>query len=93
MEFEKLFKVIVLGGSVIAGGCAPKTGSTPPAPDTTKAATKATDKDAVDCEKVCSGPEGRERFCPDPNQDGSENCCWLMGPEQHACCPQGPSLK
>ena len=90
MEFEKLFKVVVLGGSVIAGGCAPKI---PPAPDTTKAATKTTDENAVDCEKVCDGPEGRGRFCPDPNQNGSENCCWLMGPELHECCSEGPSLK
>ena len=97
MEFDKLFKVVVLGGSVIAGGCAPKAS---PTPDTVKAATKTTEESpkedeeanknegTVDCEKVCDGPEGRERTCPDPNNDGFENCCWLMGPKLHGCCSE-----
>jgi len=84
MDFETLFKVVVVGGSVLAGGCASKTAST----STQQPAVQPTDTTevAVDCDAICTGPEGRERFCPDPSNEGIENCCWLMT-RPHECCP------
>ena len=93
MEFERLFTALVIGGSVIAGGCASKsTSSDTTNANTTVAATPAAQDaaadEAIDCAKVCDMPDGertREMICPDPDL-GADNCCWLMS-NPHECCP------
>ena len=95
MEFERLFTALVIGGSMMAGGCASKstTSDTTNAntnaaqPEPTEQATAANEEE-IDCAKVCdmpNGEESREMVCPDP-QLGIENCCWLMS-IPHECCP------
>lgn len=84
MEFEKLFKVLVVSGSVMVGGCAAKNAGTSPA-DTPGISKARTEK--LDCEALCDEPNnGRGSVCPDPSSPGSQNCCWLML-ERHECCP------
>jgi len=91
MEFEKLFSAVVLGGSLLAGGCAKKatesSPETPPAETTKTTETPPADgaEAAVDCEKICTTGDGREVFCPDPSNNDIENCCWLMV-KRHECC-------
>ena len=79
MGIDKLFRVAVLGGGMLVGGCAPKTSGA--------MADAGDDKDAkLDCEKVCEHYTGdRESVCPD-SQTGGQNCCWLMAVD-HECCP------
>jgi hypothetical protein len=118
MEFEKMFKVVVVGGSLLAGGCAAKTASAPataggastpaatenaaapeaapetpaateetPAPEAEADGSKKAAAEPVNCEELCDTltPDG-ESICPDPNNEGTQNCCWLMIPK-HECCP------
>jgi hypothetical protein len=86
MEFEKLFTALVIGGSVIAGGCASKTGTSNANGTAIESKTRQSD---IDCAKICTFPSNdqsdRAALCPDP-VNGGENCCWLML-QQHECCP------
>ena len=83
--FDKLYKSLVVSGALLASSCAgpaelSKVESTPPTLD-------------LDCAALCSPHTEAERFCPDPNNDGVNNCCWLMLPEQHPCCSPEVDLK
>ena len=79
MGIDKLFRVAVLGGGMLVGGCAAKASKA--------VADAGNDKDAkIDCEAVCDYYDGtRESVCPDETI-GAQNCCWLMASD-HACCP------
>ena len=79
MGIEKLFRVAVLGGGMLVGGCASKVPGAP--------ADVGDKKDAkVDCETICDHYDGtRESVCPDESI-GVQNCCWLMA-GSHECCP------
>lgn len=93
MEFERLFTALVMGGSLMAGGCGAKAPTASERPAGTDAeAQRAT----ADCEEICTYPaadsSAREVFCPDTSMEGAENCCWLMQ-EVHPCCDYQPPLK
>jgi hypothetical protein len=76
--FETLYKSLVVSGALLAGSCAGTTGLAKVAPTSPSL--------DLDCATLCSPHTEAERFCPDPNNDGVNNCCWLMVPEQHPCC-------
>lgn len=78
MEFSKLYSTLVLGGALLAGGCA-----TPAGGETTGEAASA--DVALNCSEICHGDPDSGVFCPDPVQK-VENCCWLMV-QRHPCCP------
>ena len=82
--FDKLYKSLVVSGAMLAGSCA-ATGDLREAQATQPAAD-------LDCAALCSPQTEAERFCPDPNNDGVTNCCWLMVPEQHPCCASDVEL-
>ena len=92
-RFDKLYKSLVVSGALLVGSCAStgetrKSDSQPapePAPVTEAAPAEAEPK--LDCAAVCEPKTGAETFCPDPNNKGISNCCWLMVPESHPCCP------
>jgi hypothetical protein len=77
MDFEKLFKALVIGGSVLASSCASTSNSvtTNENPNVTK----------PDCSEICTQESGGETFCPEDGNTGPTNCCWLMLPK-HECC-------
>lgn len=85
MTIGKLFKSLVISGVMLgASGCK----TTAPAESEAANGPNGEARIEVDCEAVCSGPPSNGVICPDPNQDdGSSNCCWLMQPEKHVCCP------
>ena len=90
MKFETLFQALVIGGSMIGGGCASKTVPPVDAKVTVNTEQKQPEtqenNEKLDCKSLCESPNlGRESICPDPGQDGVSNCCWLMA-QQHPCC-------
>ncbi len=86
MNFDKLYKSLVVSGTLLVGACATAGGAgttgTSPAPDTDPSTTQG---EAQDCRSVCTGLGDDNAVCPDPNT-GAENCCWLMT-QRHPCCP------
>lgn len=87
MKTERLFNVLVAGGSALAMNiCAPPSPSVP-AINAPSALPETLDA-KLNCDEICfnaSAGEG-EVICPDPNNSNIENCCWLMSPEKHECC-------
>ena len=77
---EKLFRALVVGGAMLSF-----TACSTPAQQKTKAAPASKTEKADNCDALCSGGQGGELFCPDPSQNGTENCCWLMA-QRHPCC-------
>ena len=93
-QLDKLYKTLVVGGALLAGACASdrdtrKAEATPtkePAPVSAPAPAEPAAPDQ-DCAAICSAETDDNKACPDPNNDGAMNCCWLMVPERHPCCP------
>ena len=88
MDFDKLYKSLVVGGAMLATSCAATDTTTRSAPEPAPAAAQAAEApkaEADNCSEVCSNMEGSEVICPDPATGGT-NCCWLMS-EPHPCCP------
>ena len=85
MTVAKLFKSLVISGVMLGSpGC--QSAHVAPS-ENTRGPNMETQSD-VDCESVCSGPPAHGVICPDPNQNNeASNCCWLMQPEKHVCCP------
>ncbi len=92
MDFQNMFRALVLGSSVTAAGCggreirpevhpANQPAIQPELPDRA-----AGSGDAVACEEICN--YDAEPVCPDPT-DGFEGCCWLMQ-TPHPCCDFEP---
>lgn len=96
MNAERLFRVLVVGGSMMVGGCGSKTppagtpeaGTTAPAEPTATTNAEAT-PEALDCATICQFDS--DVICPDANMDGAMGCCWLMI-EPHPCCDYEPGL-
>lgn len=86
MNFEKLYKSLVVSGTLLVGACATPgsagTAAPSPAPDAERAAGQ---DEALDCRSLCTGLGDDNAVCPDPT-NGAENCCWLMT-QRHPCCP------
>ena len=99
MGVERYYKILVVGGALLNAGCGAS--QTPVAEVSTDrqaqpAAAPVSQPDAApvsqrpsadECTKVCSGDPSSGVICPDPNQNELENCCWLMSPRRHPCCP------
>ena len=79
--FDKLYKSLVVSGAFLASSCA-----------TTSQVTETPSPSELDCAALCSPQTEAERFCPDPNNDGVNNCCWLMVPDKHPCCAEDVEL-
>lgn len=83
-----MFRALVIGGSVSAAGCGPKSATQPAAAEATPVSTEAEPDDAVACEEICEYSSSGN-ICPDP-VEGGENCCWLMQ-TPHPCCDVQPA--
>jgi hypothetical protein len=77
---QKLFRALVVGGAMLS-----LTACSTPASQNTESKAPPAKSEQLDCDKICSGGEDRERFCPDETNGGVENCCWLMV-QRHPCC-------
>lgn len=84
-NLDKLYRSLVVSGAMLVTSCG--------APVESTRAEQRPKISEPDCASLCTGPPGRESFCPDPNNEGVINCCWLMGPEQHACCESEVELE
>jgi hypothetical protein len=76
---EKLFRALVLGGAMLSLSACSTTES-----NKTEEQAPPAESEQLNCDTICSGEKGRERFCPDPI-NAIENCCWLMT-QLHPCC-------
>ncbi len=91
--FDKLYKSLVVSGALLVSSCAStgdkrKADSPPPnEPAPVTEAAPAESEPKLDCAALCEPKTGPETFCPDPNNGDMSNCCWLMVPELHPCCP------
>jgi len=90
MNFDKLYKSLVMSGTLLVSSCAtPGTASTSETaptnePEPISETSAAEPQEPLDCKSLCSDLGDENAICPDPS-DGAENCCWLMV-EQHPCC-------
>jgi hypothetical protein len=103
MNIERLFQVIVVGGSVLASGCAHNTSKQVVAPSSETetpdplAQTAIADEsppatdEPLDCATTCEF-DASGVICPDPLQDNSMGCCWLMM-TPHECCYWEPEVR
>ncbi len=105
MDFQHMFRALVVGSGLSAAGCVGKespstnpgdaqVGTTPSAAEADEGAapvrsTGEADDGTVDCEEICD--YAMEPICPDP-KTGAEGCCWLML-EPHPCCDYEPPVK
>jgi hypothetical protein len=90
MNFDKLYKSLVMSGTLLVSSCATPGAvgtSDSPAPTEPKPVTQTTvaePEEPLDCKSLCSDLGDDNAVCPDP-KDGVENCCWLMA-KKHPCC-------
>ncbi len=90
MGVERFYKILVVGGALLNAGCGANPGTEPKTQRESKsegAKKGVANPTLAECAKICSGTPENGLICPDPSQDGLENCCWLMPAERHPCCP------
>ena len=90
MNFDKLYKSLVMSGTLLVSSCAtpaavgPSSSPTPSEPKPANETSAAQPEEPLDCKSLCTDLGDDNAICPDPS-DGAENCCWLMV-QRHPCC-------
>ena len=93
MKLDKLYKVLVVGGSLLTGSCGGGGSTTPPPPSgdmSTPIDQTYIDwiSPAADANCTCSGSDQASCYCQSVNQ-GVQICCWLVNDPCCSTCHPG----